>query len=148
MRDPVPLSESMCEELLRASVVGRLGFVAPEGPLILPLNYSVVRSSVVVRVEPTSVIALHAPGADLVFEIDLVDHERQRGWSVLAHGRGELVTDPADLALIERTWAPRPWASGDRTQVVRLPWSRVTGRRLGHGWDALAELPVRQALGQ
>ncbi|MEO5853079.1 MAG: pyridoxamine 5'-phosphate oxidase family protein [Nocardioides sp.] len=146
MLDPVSLSESECERLLRADVVGRLGFSTPDGPLVLPLNYAVVHSAVVALVEPGGAVARHAVGADVAFEVDQIDHQRQRGWSVLAHGRADLVTDPADLALIARTWAPRPWAAGDRSQVVRIPWRLLTGRRLGRGWDAADDLPVSQVL--
>ena len=47
-----------------------------------------------------------------------------------------------ELAEIARKWEPRPWATGQRNLVVRVPWTEVTGRQLGGGWDPWQHLPV------
>lgn len=137
MLEPVELSLSECEALLRSGVTGRVAVSTPRGPHILPVNYSVVGEQVVVRTSPYSLLGTHAHGATVALETDAFDHERQRGWSVLVRGRAEVVTEPALLETIARTWPPRPWASGHRNLHVAIRLDEVTGRRLGHGWDPL-----------
>ena len=146
MVESFELSRAECETLLRAGVAGRVALAAPDGPHIVPINYSVVDAAIVFRTSPSSVLGTHGRDAMLVFEIDQFDYEYQRGWSVVVQGRSEVVLDQAELAHIRRVWSPRPWASGDRPLVVRLPFGRVTGRRLGGGWDPLHQLPVRRTL--
>ena len=82
----------------------------------------------------------------MAFEVDVADHERQLGWSVVARGRAGVVDDPAELAAIRSFWDPRPWAGGVRPVYVRLRWRELTGRRLGSGWTTANEVPVRRAL--
>ena len=56
------------------------------------------------------------------------------------------VEDSEELALIQRTWNPRPWAGGSRPLYLRLAWDELTGRRLGSGWTYTNEMPVRRRL--
>jgi hypothetical protein len=62
----------------------------------------------------------------------------------VVRGRGTFVSDQEELAEIARAWQPRPWAEGQRNLVVRIPWTEVTGRQLGGGWDPWQHLPVRR----
>ena len=145
MLDSIELSESECEALLRAGVVGRIALSTPDGPHIVPVNYAVVDSRVVVRTTPYSVLGSHADGSLLAFEVDGFDHERQRGWSVVVRGRSRVVTDAADLEQVRKVWEPRPWASGARTLYVAIAWHQLSGRRLG-SWDPMTDLPARRVL--
>ncbi|MQW77932.1 hypothetical protein GHK92_18855 [Nocardioides sp. dk4132] len=146
MQDLLDLAAEDCETLLRTTVAGRMAFATPAGLHVLPLNHSVVGDAVLVRVTPDSLLAGVDPGTPIAYEIDRIDHEHQRGWSVVAHGPAEHVTDEAELAEIGRVWAPRPWAAGSRPHHVRLRWTRLTGRQLGGGWDPLRELDFRRVL--
>jgi len=146
MDAPVELPYAKCRELLGGGVFGRVAVCTPEGPRILPVNYSIVNESVVFRTSPTGVVATHNWGSQIAFEVDHADYADHRGWSVLATGRGQRVEDADELAHIKRTWDPRPWAGGARPLYVRLAWDELTGRRLGHGWTHDNEMPVRQAL--
>jgi uncharacterized protein len=146
VQDLLDLATEHCEALLRTTVAGRMAFSTPTGLHVLPLNHSVVGDGVVVRVGPGSLLATVEPGTPMAYEIDRIDHEHQRGWSVVAHGPAEHVTDVAELAEIARSWPPRPWASGERPHHVRLRWTRLTGRQLGGGWDPLRELDYRRVL--
>jgi uncharacterized protein len=140
------LSVSKCRQLLGAGVFGRLGVCAPAGPIILPVNYSVVSESIIFRTSADGVVSRHDWSRPMAFEVDhvdYVDYVEQRGWSVLAVGLAAPVED-AELAQIRRTWAPRPWASGDRPLFVRLRWEELTGRRLGSDWSYDQEMPVRR----
>ena len=80
----------------------------------LPVNYSVVDESVVFRTSAYGVVALRDWATPIAFEVDHVDYGEQRGWSVVASGPGSRVEDAEELALIRRTWDPRPWAGGAR----------------------------------
>ena len=146
MDAPVELSYAKCRELLGGGVFGRVAVCTPEGPRVLPVNYSVVNESVVFRTSPTGVVATHDWGSPIAFEVDYADYADHRGWSVLATGRGQRVEDAEQIAQIKRTWDPRPSAGGSRPLYVRLAWDELTGRRLGHGWTHDNEMPVRQAL--
>ncbi len=146
MSEPFEISHADCEKLLRAGVAGRIAFVAPDGPHVLPINYSVVDDTIVMRTSPYSLLGTHGRDAMLAFEIDQFDYEYQRGWSVLVRGRCQMVTDPDELEHIEAVWSPRPWASGVRPLLLRLPWDELSGRRLGGGWDPLHQLAVRRVV--
>lgn len=146
MPDPRDLGRAECEQLVRAGVVGRVAVATPSGPHIVPLNYSVVDSAVIVRTTPYSLLGTYGRGALVAFEVDQFDHDRHRGWSVMVRGRAETVDDVDQVEHIQRTWAPRPWASGQRWLLLRIPFAEVTGRRLGGGWDARDLLPVHRVV--
>jgi uncharacterized protein len=143
------LSRDDCARLLKAGVAGRVAIAAPDGPHILPVNYAVDVTAdgdeaILVRTTAYSLIGTYGRGAPLCFEVDQFDHELKRGWSVVIRGRASFVDDHEDLARIARSWEPRPWAEGQRNLVVRIPWTEVTGRQLGGGWDPWEHLPVRR----
>ncbi len=128
-----------CEQLLRSQIFGRVAMTTPEGPEIVPVNYRVVDDAVWVRTGEDSQLARWADQARLAFEIDLVDHARWRGWSVVAHGTAAVVSQ----APAGETPGPRPWASGARECWVTLPWTSISGRQLGGSWDLFSALPAR-----
>ncbi len=140
------LSTSECETLLRAGVAGRVALVTPNGPHILPVNYSVVDGDVVIRTSPYSILGTYGRDTTLAFEVDQFDHTRQRGWSVVARGRAEAVHDTDEIERIRRVRDPRPWASGSRSLFLRLHWTELTGRQLGDSWDPVRELVVRRTI--
>jgi nitroimidazol reductase NimA-like FMN-containing flavoprotein (pyridoxamine 5'-phosphate oxidase superfamily) len=145
MYESFDLAETECAELLRAGLVGRVAVCTPNGPHILPVNYSVVDDAVVIRTTPYSLLGSNAKGSVLALEVDQFDYEYQRGWSVVARGRCDVVVDPAQLEHIRETWNPNTWAKGGRTLYLRMRWSEISGRRLGQGWDPLSELPVNRS---
>lgn len=144
MHESLDLTRAECETLLRSGVVGRLALSTPGGPHVIPLNYSVVDDAIIVRTSPYSLLGTYGPDGRLAFEIDQFDHEYHRGWSVVARGRAEFVTDADELEHIRAVWQPHPWAGGARQMHLRLKWDEVSGRRLGTQTDPLADLPVRR----
>lgn len=146
MPESYELSRDECEALLRCGVTGRVALSGPTGPHIVPVNYSVVDDAVIVRTSPYSVLGTYGRDTTLAFEVDQVDHEHQRGWSVVARGRAQVITDPEELVHIQDVWEPRPWAGGSRGLTLRLRWTEISGRRLGAGWDPLAQVPVRRVV--
>ena len=146
MPESFELSLAECESLLRAGVVGRLALSTPNGPHVIPINYSVVDDAIIVRTSPYSLLGTYGRGSTVAFEIDQFDHEYQRVWSVVARGRAEFVSDDAELDHIRAVWQPRPWASGNRGMHVRLRWDELTGRRLGTYEDLTSELVTRRTV--
>ena len=132
-----------CERLIRRGVFGRFAFVSARGPEIVPVNYVVHDEAVVVRTAPDSALARNGAGAVLVFQVDAVDHEYWSGVSVVVRGVGELLQSSPTR---EAGAPPRPWAGGDRSCVLRMPWTEISGRAVGRlaGLDSL--LPVGRAL--
>jgi nitroimidazol reductase NimA-like FMN-containing flavoprotein (pyridoxamine 5'-phosphate oxidase superfamily) len=144
MNELVELSAEKCEELLRAAIVGRVVFETGDGPQIVPVNYTTVGDAVVFRTSPYSQLGTHADGSRLLLEIDHIDYDGHRGWSVVAVGTGEVLEDTEELESAGPFWNPKPWAAGQRLLYVRMPWHRLTGRRIGAGWTFENELPVRR----
>jgi uncharacterized protein len=140
------LEPQECERLLRAGIVGRVALSTPDGPHIVPVNYSVFEDSIVLRTSSYSILGTYGRNAMLAFEVDHIDHERHVGWSVVARGRSWAETDPAEVARIRDAWQPRPWASGSRNLYLRIRWSTLSGRALGTDWTRDNESPVHRTL--
>ena len=136
------LSTEECRRLLASGVFGRVALSTPTGPYIVPVNYSVVNDLVVFRTTPYSVLGSEGRNALMAFEVDHVDYEYATGWSVVARGRGDVITDSRELEAITSSWPPRPWASGQRNVYFGLRWTELTGRRLGPEIDPRHDLPV------
>ena len=146
MQEAIDLTREECERLLRSGIGGRVALSSPDGPHIVPVNYSVVDDAIIIRTSPYSVLGTYGRDSMLAFEVDQFDHERQRGWSVVARGRGEVVTSAAEIEHIRAIWEPRPWAAGTRSLHIRLRWTEISGRRIGDSWDLHGALPVRRTV--
>lgn len=144
MRDTQDLNRSECVRLVSAGIAGRVAVTTPTGPHIVPVNYSVMEDSILLRTTPYSMLGTYGRDTMLCFEIDQFDYDNHRGWSVVVRGRAEIVDDADELDEIARRWPPRPWATGQRNLVLRIPWTEVSGRQLGGGWDPWLELPIRR----
>jgi nitroimidazol reductase NimA-like FMN-containing flavoprotein (pyridoxamine 5'-phosphate oxidase superfamily) len=140
------LSYSECEALLRAGVAGRVALSTPTGPEIIPVNYSVVDCGIILRTSPDGVLGRYGRDVILAFEVDHIDHTNQRGWSVVARGRADVVLDEAELKHIRSVWEPRPWAGGSRPLFLRIRWNELTGRQLGTDWQPMRDLPYRRVV--
>jgi nitroimidazol reductase NimA-like FMN-containing flavoprotein (pyridoxamine 5'-phosphate oxidase superfamily) len=138
------MSEAECLRLLAAGGVGRVALAAPDGPHIMPVNFALHGESIVFRTSPLSVLGTYGWRTRLAFEIDHVDYERWRGWSVVASGPGAVIEDQDELAAVRAHWDPRPWAGGQRLFYIRLTWDRLTGRQIGEGWSASDEPEIRR----
>jgi hypothetical protein len=148
MAVPYELTYSECQALLRSGVFGRIGLSTPHGPAVIPVNYAVSDSAILIRTATNGLLATHGRGVRVAFEIDHVDYTFHRGWSVMARGTTAIADDPDEVARLPWGWEPKPWASGDRSLLVTLPLTELTGRRLGAGWNPMSELPGRPAWSQ
>ena len=125
------LEHDECVRLLSTCAVGRLGVVDAGQPVILPVNFLVTDDSIVFRTGAGTKLR-HAQGSPACFEVDEIDPATQSGWSVLAVGRLEEVTDYDEAEVRRlRTLPLSPWAEGERSHWLRLVTTRVTGRQVG-----------------
>ena len=118
-----------CLALLGVHHVGRL-IIPGDDPYVIPVNYTVVAGSVVLRTErrPVTDAAIDHP---IVFEVDMFDERSKSGWSVVVRGHARDITAETDLAGDTGIGvAPRSWAPGDRNCVIRISADRLTGRLL------------------
>ena len=134
-----------CERLLREAEVGRAAVSTAEGPHIVPVTYTVVDDTIVIRTTALSLLGTYGPNAMLAFEVDHFDQERRTGWSVVARGRCWAELDPHEVAGLRRQ-VPRPWVSGNRNLYLRMRWECISGRALGEDWTRLRESSVHDPL--
>jgi len=135
MAMPRELTQGECEQLISGGAVGRIAVCAPDGPHVVPVNYVVLDSSLVFRTSPYSDIGTYARDAQVAFEVDHIDAERETGWSVQARGRAAAVTSHEEITDIRAAWPSGPWAEGVRNVYLRLRWTQLSGR-------TLAQLPT------
>ncbi|MGW5665944.1 helix-turn-helix domain-containing protein [Streptomyces sp. NPDC003758] len=123
------LTAQECRELLSTHGVGRLAVTTASGPVVVPVNYSVVDGTLVFRTQPHAVPA-QASGSQVAFEIDHIDGALSQGWSVLVRGEARAVTDPDSVRRLEEQAYSAPWAGGQRELWIRIEPLSITGRRI------------------
>ena len=123
----VELSETDCKELLAQHTAGRVGFMAPEGPQILPVTYQYRTGSVIFRTSPHGPLAGLVRRTSVAFEIDGIDEQNKSGWSVLVLGFAEAM---AHDYLLTSAWetGPVPWADGVRNLFIEIKPRKISGR--------------------
>ena len=126
------LPEAECGDLLAARSVGRIAFNGPDGPMILPVNYTHDAGDIVFRTAPYNILATSLRHAVVAFEVDDMDDYLHCGWSVVVQGHASYVDDVQHLVsgLDAR---PEPWVDGTRPLYIRITPRLITGRRVHHG---------------
>ena len=123
------LGPSECFDLLEPGGVGRVGFAAADGIMMLPVNFAVAGKTIVFRTAPDTLLAVYANG-QVSFEADHLDEALRTGWSVLVSGRAHTVTGEREVRQLEVRTRLEPWAAGPRDVYVRITPIRISGRRL------------------
>ncbi|WP_327714283.1 pyridoxamine 5'-phosphate oxidase family protein [Streptomyces sp. NBC_00490] len=123
------LSTAECWELLSTHGVGRLGVPARSGPVIVPVNYSVIDAAIVFRTTAGATPA-QASESMAAFEVDRIDDAFSQGWSVLVRGHAQVVIDPEAVRSLEKRAYSTPWTGGRRDLWVRIAPVEITGRRI------------------
>ncbi|QIY66289.1 helix-turn-helix domain-containing protein [Streptomyces sp. RPA4-2] len=123
------LSAEECRARLSTHGVGRLATDTADGPLVVPLNYTVVDDAIAFRTAPGSAPA-EVVDSDVAFEVDHIDEALSQGWSVLVRGRARAVTDVEGVRRLEELAYSAPWAGGERSLWVCVDPASVTGRRI------------------
>ena len=142
MAETRELNARECEALLRHGTAGRAALSTPTGPHIVPVNYFVLDDAIIVRTSPYSMLGTYARDSMLAFEIDHVDPDLERGWSVQARGRVSVITDSATLESLRAAAMPRPLVGGVRSLYLRMRWTELSGRQVGPRWNPLEDLDL------
>jgi nitroimidazol reductase NimA-like FMN-containing flavoprotein (pyridoxamine 5'-phosphate oxidase superfamily) len=127
------LSRQQCLERLAQHCFGRVGATSHALPIVLPVNYRLVHERIVFRTSPGTKLSLATAGAVIAFEVDEIDPLTHAGWSVLAVGRGRVITDPAELEMLADVGVPRWAASGDEERYIAVSTTELSGREVGPG---------------
>lgn len=131
------MSEAECWKLLAGAQVGRLGVLVDSAPEIYPVNHMVDDYTIVFRTDPGTKLAGLAKSPAVCFQIDGIDPEGHRGWSVLVKGRAAELTDPDERhRATERNL--RYWSVGPKPHWIRIEPREVTGRRIYRNTDDIA----------
>lgn len=125
------LSREESERYLAGGGVGRFVFVAPQGPVALPVNFRYRDGDVLFRTRPKGALAA-AAGTTVSLEVDQIDEPMSEGWSVLVTGRAELIDDPAELEQAAGLGI-EPWPGGHREAIMRIKTDEISGRRIRQG---------------
>jgi len=123
------LSQDQCDALLRQGAVGRVAVTVAALPAIFPVNYAILDGDIVFLTGDGTKLRAALVRAVVAFEVDHIDPGPPSGWSVMAVGVAEEITDPGDLRAVAELGL-RPFAGGDRSHVVRIRPEFVSGRRI------------------
>lgn len=125
------LSEADCKELLAQHKAGRVGFMAPDGPQILPVTYQYRSGTLIFRTSPFGALSGLVRRTSVAFEIDEIDEEKETGWSVLVLGFAQAM---AHDYLLTSAWetGPVPWAQGTRNLFIEIVPRTISGRSVVH----------------
>ena len=130
---PSNLGRAQCLELLGSARIVRVVLSIKCIPVALPVNASLLDEDVIFSTDSGSKLTAAVEGQVVTVEADDVNLLYRTGWSVLATGRAQLVTEPAEIE-----WASsvlQAWAPGPHPFLVRVPSTMISGRSLM--WDAL-----------
>lgn len=130
----VALGEAECWRRLRGEDLGRIGVSLDGQPLVFPVNYAVRKEWIVFRTAAGTMLH-RAPGSPACFEIDGYDRGLREGWSVMAVGKLEEITEADDAHSEALRGLPvQPLAPGPRPHWIALRVARVSGRQFISGW--------------
>jgi uncharacterized protein len=109
-----------CYEFLGTQEIGRLGVIVEHYPLVLPVNYALDGTTLVIRTHEGT-IRRAAEDANVTFEVDDIGRRTGSGWSVLVRGQAEEVGERHREELVARTEATgvEPWAPGEKGHWMR-----------------------------
>jgi hypothetical protein len=116
-----------CLELLGSQSIGRIAVITDGHVDIFPVNYGLDGDGIVFRTNLGSKTR-GALAGEVAFEVDVVEPDAQRGWSVVVRGTAEDIThfDGPQLAdRIQESWA------GPKRRLFRITPHTITGRRVG-----------------
>ncbi len=120
------MTQSECLAKLRCDDVARLGFVVDGRPVVLPFSYRLVERAAGL---PEVVVSLSAHAevaradAAVCLELDEIDRDARRAWSVVAAGRMRRLFPGEALPV------PVPRTAGDQLEIRVIELTELTGRR-------------------
>lgn len=125
------LSVEECWQAVPPTGVARIGWTAPDGPTVIPVNHVIKDRTVWFRTSAHSAMAEQVDESQIAVLVDSIDTETHLGWSVQFKGRAAVLYREDQVPEEVRTF--RPWPAGARPLWIRLRPSAVSGRRLVEG---------------
>lgn len=122
------ITPAHCQELLESQSVGRIAWQAADGPQILPVTYAWHDGTIIFRTSPYGVLSELIRPTEVALEIDELDQNNRRGWSVVVQGRAQAVAEPDELVRMWTVGGVVPWAAGVRNVFIQITPHKVTGR--------------------
>jgi nitroimidazol reductase NimA-like FMN-containing flavoprotein (pyridoxamine 5'-phosphate oxidase superfamily) len=123
------ISDDECRVLLASAQIGRVVLSIDALPAALPVNYRLIDDAIVFRTAPGTKLTAAVNHTVVGFEVDEIDPATRSGWSVLVVGTSYVVSDPAEIARLDRADL-RSWAPVPTPRYVRISVQRISGRRL------------------
>jgi nitroimidazol reductase NimA-like FMN-containing flavoprotein (pyridoxamine 5'-phosphate oxidase superfamily) len=121
------LNREVCLRLLSTQTVGRLAVAVSGGaPHVVPVNYTLLRGSIVFRSAPGTKLDLLVT-EPVTFEVDWSDPEGRTGWSVVVQG---LAYEASDREIDTEDVSLAPFVDRQNSRWVRLVPQSITGRRI------------------
>ena len=86
-------------------------------------------NSVIFRTSPYGPLAELSQLTNVAFEVDEIDQQHHKGWSVVVHGQAQGVVRSDEVV---RLWALSgvPWAPGMRNLLIRITPTTLSGREV------------------
>jgi uncharacterized protein len=133
------LSRDECLQLMASVPVGRVIYTRRALPAVELVNFALDHGDIVIRTDRSGKLAAAARGAVVAFEADCLDPAQQVGWSVTAIGPSREVTDPEEIARLQKIGL-RSWAPGAREHFIRISPVIMNGRHLRAHEEQFAHL--------
>jgi uncharacterized protein len=137
---PQQLSRDDCLGLMASVSMGRIIYTRQALPAVELVNFALDHGDIVIKTDGDGKLAAATRHTVVAFEADCLDAQ-QAGWSVTAIGPSREVTDPEDIARLQKI-ALSSWTYGVREHFIRVSPQMLNGRRLralgqedGHGAD-------------
>jgi nitroimidazol reductase NimA-like FMN-containing flavoprotein (pyridoxamine 5'-phosphate oxidase superfamily) len=129
------LDRDECLRLLGSATLGRIGVTSAALPTVLPVNFRLDGTRILIRTGPGTKLAAATRNAVVAFEVDDIDADAHTGWSVVVQGVAREITDFDERADVQRH-VPARWAPGSDHHVVAISTEIVSGRRIVPGLSA------------
>jgi nitroimidazol reductase NimA-like FMN-containing flavoprotein (pyridoxamine 5'-phosphate oxidase superfamily) len=123
------ISDDECRDLLASAEIGRVIVSIDALPAALPVNHWLIDDTIVFRTAPGTKLTAALNHTVVGFEVDEIDPATRSGWSVLVIGTSNVVSDPAEIARLDRAGL-RSWAPVAAPHYVQIRIQRISGRRL------------------
>lgn len=123
------LDEDECRRMLARAVIGRLAYTEDALPAIQPIHFTMHRGRVLIPTSAGSKVAAASRGAVVAFEVDEFDVETRTGWNVTVVGPAQVVSAPAEVAVLDRLGVAA-WAPADAPCYIAIETTLVRGRRI------------------
>ena len=123
------LESDECMRLLRTQAMGRITLSSGALPVVLPVNFAVLKDQIVIRTRRGTTLAAATRSAIVAFEVDHFDQETGEGWSVMVQGvarevQGTVLLEEAKVAPLAR------WLDPTGSRHVAISIDLISGRRV------------------